>query len=65
MTMKELLAEYPGHGDEDYQYEEYRQRQLEAEQQAYEQHLADKYSYGKEHNTRKPNHPSITSQTCR
>ena len=43
MTMKELLAEYPGHGDEDYQYEEYRQRQLEAEQQAYEQHLADKY----------------------
>ena len=30
-------------GDEDYQYELYRQRQLEAEQEAYEQHLADKY----------------------
>lgn len=45
MTMTELLAHYPGRddGDEDYQYEEYRQRQLEAEQQAYEQHLADKY----------------------
>jgi hypothetical protein len=43
MTMDELLRHYPGHEDDDYQYEEYRQRQLEAEQQAYEQHLADKY----------------------
>lgn len=43
MTMEELLRHYPGHEDDDYQYEEYRQRQLEAEQQAYEQHLADKY----------------------
>jgi hypothetical protein len=30
-------------GDEDYQYELYRERQLEAEQEAYEQHLSDKY----------------------
>jgi|LakMenE18May11ns_1017448.scaffolds.fasta_scaffold9299578_2 hypothetical protein len=43
MTMEELLGHYPGHEDDDYQYEEYRQRQLEAEQQAYEQHLADRY----------------------
>jgi exonuclease I len=45
MTMDELLRHYPGYndGDEDYQYEEYRQKQLEAEQQAYEQHLAEKY----------------------
>jgi hypothetical protein len=44
MTLTELLSFHFTHdGDEDYQYEEYRQRQLEAEQQAYEQHLADKY----------------------
>jgi hemerythrin superfamily protein len=30
-------------GDEDYQYELYRERQLEAEQEAYEQHLQDRY----------------------
>lgn len=30
-------------GDEDYQYELYKERQLEAEQEAYEQHLSDKY----------------------
>ena len=45
MTMEELLKHYPGYEDDDYQYEEYRQRQLEAEQLAYEQHLADKYGY--------------------
>jgi hypothetical protein len=45
MTMDEFLRNYPGHqdGDEDYQYELYRERQLEAEQEAYEQHLSDKY----------------------
>ena len=44
MTMQELLKHYFAHeDDEDYQYEEYQQRQREAEQEAYEQHLADKY----------------------
>ena len=45
MTMDELLNHFFNHneGDEDYQYELYRERQLEAEQEAYELHLADKY----------------------
>ena len=45
MTMDELLTEFFNQtsGDEDYQYELYRERQLEAEQEAYEQHLSDKY----------------------
>ena len=45
MTMEELLKFYPGReeGDEDYQYELYRERQLELEREAYEQHLSDKY----------------------
>lgn len=30
-------------GDEDYQFELYRQQQLEDERAAYEEHLADKY----------------------
>ena len=45
MTMEELLKLYPGReeGDEDYQYELYRERQLEMEREAYEQHLSDKH----------------------
>jgi hypothetical protein len=44
MTAHELCNEFFNQsGDEDYEYELYRQRQLEAEQEAYEQHLADKY----------------------
>jgi len=45
MGLHELITEFFNQvsGDEDYQYELYRQRQLEAEQEAYEQHLADKY----------------------
>lgn len=45
MTLDELLTEFFNQtsGDEDYQYELYRERQLEAEQEAYEQHLSDKY----------------------
>ena len=45
MTTDELLNRFFNHneGDEDYQYELYRERQLEAEQEAYELHLADKY----------------------
>jgi septin family protein len=45
MTLDELITEFFNQtsGDEDYQYELYRERQLEAEQQAYEQHLADRY----------------------
>jgi hypothetical protein len=44
MNVHELCNEFFNQsGDEDYEYELYRQRQLEAEQEAYEQHLADKY----------------------
>jgi hypothetical protein len=45
MTTDELLNHFFNHneGDEDYQYELYRERQLEAEQEAYELHLTDKY----------------------
>lgn len=45
MTLDELITEFFNQtsGDEDYQYELYRERQLEAEQEAYEQHLSDKY----------------------
>ena len=45
MTIDEIVKHYPGNtdGDEDYQYELYRERQLEAEEEAYEQHLQDKY----------------------
>ena len=45
MTLDELLTEFFNQtsGDEDYQYELYRERQLEAEQEAYEQHLSDRY----------------------
>jgi hypothetical protein len=42
MTMEELLKLKP-ESDEDYQYELYRERQLELEREAYEQHLSDKY----------------------
>ena len=45
MTLQELITEFFNQedGDEDYQYQLYRERQLEAEQEAYEQHLSDKY----------------------
>ena len=45
MTLDELITEFFNQtsGDEDYQYELYRERQLEAEQEAYEQHLSDRY----------------------
>ena len=45
MTLDEIVKHYPGNqdGDEDYQYELYREQQLEMEQEAYEQHLSDKY----------------------
>jgi hypothetical protein len=48
LTQQEIIMKIFGpknqeDGDEDYEYELYRQRQLEAEQEAYEQHLADKY----------------------
>jgi hypothetical protein len=48
LTQQEIIMKLFGHknqedGDEDYQYELYRERQLEAEQEAYEQHLSDKY----------------------
>ena len=45
MNLDELLTEFFNQtsGDEDYQYELYRERQLEAEQEAYEQHLSDRY----------------------
>ena len=45
MNLDELIKEFFNEtsNDEDYQYELYRQRQREAEQEAYEQHLADKY----------------------
>ena len=48
LTQQEIIMKLFGpknqeDGDEDYEYELYRQRQLEAEQEAYEQHLADKY----------------------
>jgi hypothetical protein len=45
MTMEELLKQFPGNtdGDEDYQYQLYKERQLELEREAYEQHLSDKY----------------------
>ena len=45
MTLQELITEFfkQEDGDEDYQYQLYRERQLEAEQEAYEQHLSDKY----------------------
>jgi len=43
-NLDELLTEFFNqvNGDEDYQYELYRQRQLEAETEAYEQHLGDR-----------------------
>jgi hypothetical protein len=45
MTMEELLKQFPGNtdGDEDYQYELYREQQLEMEKEAYEELLKDKY----------------------
>jgi len=47
MTMDELMRNYPGYeeGDEDYQYELYRERQQqeEAERMAYEEMFADRY----------------------
>jgi hypothetical protein len=44
MSLDELITQFfnQENGDEDYQYELYRERQLEAEQQAYEQHLGDR-----------------------
>jgi hypothetical protein len=45
MNLNELITEFfnQSNGDEDYEYQLYRERQLEAEQEAYEQMLADKY----------------------
>jgi len=45
MTMEELLKQFPGNtdGDEDYQYELYREQQLEMEKEAYEELLKDKH----------------------
>jgi len=51
MTMDELLTEFFNQtgGDEDYQYELYKQRKMDEynqelmEREAYEQHLSDKY----------------------
>lgn len=44
MNLNELITEFFNQsGDEDYEYQLYRERQLEAEQEAYEQMLADKY----------------------
>ena len=44
-AVNDFIANLYSHAesDEDYQYELYRERQLEAEQEAYEQHLADRY----------------------
>jgi hypothetical protein len=44
MTIDEIVKHFPGNqdGDEDYQYELYREQQLEMEQEAYEQHLGDR-----------------------
>jgi hemerythrin superfamily protein len=43
-AVNDFIAHLYSHAesDEDYQYELYRERQLEAEQQAYEQHLGDR-----------------------
>jgi hypothetical protein len=51
MTLDELLTEFfnQTNGDEDYQYELYKQRTMDdyhqelMEREAYEQHLSDKY----------------------
>lgn len=45
MTLDELMRNYPGveQDDDDYQYELYRDKQEQAEREAYEQHFADKY----------------------
>lgn len=47
LTQQEIIMHLFGpknyeEGDEDYEYELYRQRQLEMEQEAYEQHLGDR-----------------------
>lgn len=47
MQIDELVKHFFTHQeDEDYQYELWREHQEQAEQDAYEQHLADKYSNG-------------------
>ena len=48
MNLDELLTHFFTHqnGDEDYLYQEYREKQLEAEREAYEQHFQDLYQYG-------------------
>ena len=45
MTLDEMIAEMYQQFEEDadYQYQLYKERQLEAMNEAYEQHLADKY----------------------
>ena len=45
MELNEFLTHFFTHEncDEDYQYELHKERQLEAEKEAYEQHLSDKY----------------------
>jgi hypothetical protein len=48
LTQQEIIMKLFGpknqeDGDEDYQYELYKERQLEMEKEAYEQHLSDKY----------------------
>jgi hypothetical protein len=47
LTQQEIIMKLFGpknyeEGDEDYEYELYRERQLEMEQEAYEQHLGDR-----------------------
>jgi hypothetical protein len=44
MTIDEIVKHFPGNqdGDEDYQYELYREQQLEMEREACEQHLGDR-----------------------
>jgi hypothetical protein len=48
LTQQEIIMKLFGpknqeDGDEDYQYELYKERQLEMEKKAYEQHLGDRY----------------------
>jgi hypothetical protein len=48
MELDELLTHFFNHtdGDDDYQYQEYRDKQLQAEQEGYELHFQDKYVNG-------------------
>jgi len=48
MELNEFLSHFFTHNesDEDYLYEEYRDKQLQAEQEGYELHFQDKYING-------------------